>query len=189
MREMRPLLQSAKQMTVSFHTELYKLIPEDHQLRKIHEVIDFSFIHELVRSSYCEYYRRPANEPELLFRLLFLQILYNPSDERMIQDAQVNLAYKWFLGLNPEDPLPDPSQLSRFRNHRLGAGAVEKVLKAVVRQCIEKELVKSKTIIMDSTHTVAASQKQKPLEVLRDAAKRLFRVAVKKHPKLEKKLP
>ncbi len=72
---MGPLLQSAKQMTASFHAELYKLIPEDHQLRKIHEVIDFSFIHELVRSSYSEYYGRPANEPELLFRLLFLQVL------------------------------------------------------------------------------------------------------------------
>ncbi len=50
------MLQSAKQMTVSFHAELYNLIPEDHLLRKIHEVIDFSFIYEIVRTSYCEYY-------------------------------------------------------------------------------------------------------------------------------------
>ena len=137
------MLQSAKQMTVSFHAELYKLIPEDNQLRKIHE---------LVRSSYCEYYGRSANEPELLFRLLFLQVLYNLSDDRIIEDAQVNLAYKWFLGLNPEDKLPDPSQLSRFRNHRLGAGTVDEVLKSVVRQSIEKGLVKSKSIIIDSTY-------------------------------------
>jgi len=163
------LLPSAKQKTLSFHAELYKMIPQDHQLRKFHEVIDFSFIHELVRSSYCEYYGRPANEPELLFRLLFLQVLYNLSDERIIEEAQVNLAYKWFLGLNPEDPLPDPSQLSRFRNHRLGASAVNEVLKAVVRQCIDKGLIKSKTIIIDSTHTLAASQKQLPFKVLRDA--------------------
>lgn len=183
------MLQPAKQLTTSFHAELYKLIPEDHPLRKINEVVDFTFIHDLVRSSYCEYYGRPANEPELLFRLLFLQVLYNLSDERMIQEAQVNLAYKWFIGLNPEDTLPAPSQLSRFRNHRLGAAGVDEVLRSVVRQCIEKGLVKSKTIIMDSTHTLAASQKQKPLGVLRDAAKRLFRVVVKKHSKLEKKLP
>lgn len=82
--------------------------------------MDFSFIHKLVKNSYCIYYGRPANEPELLFRLLFLQVLYNLSDERMIQKAQVNLAYKWFVGVNPEDSLPDASQLSRFRNHRLG---------------------------------------------------------------------
>ena len=75
------------------------------------------------------------------------------------------------------------------RNHRLGASQIDEVLKHVVRQCIDKGLVKSKTIILDVTHTLAASQKQRPLEVLRDAAKRLFRVVVKKHPKLEKKLP
>jgi transposase len=188
-KELEPLLQPSKQITASFHAELYKLIPVDHPLCKINEIVDFTFIHELVRSSYCEHYGRPANEPELLFRLLFLQVLYNLSDERIIQETQVNLAYKWFLGLNPEDTLPDPSQLSRFRNHRLGAGAVDEVLKSVVRQCIEKGLVKSKTIIVDSTYTLAASPKQKPLEVLRDAAKRLFRIVVKKHPKLEKKLP
>lgn len=183
------LLQPARQLTVSFHAELYKLVPEDHLLRKIHAAVDFGFVHELVENSYCKYYGRPANEPELLFRLLFLQILYNLSDERMIQEAQVNLAYKWFIGINPEDPLPDASQLSRFRNHRLGTSQVEDVLKHVVGQCIEQGLVKNKAIIMDATHTQAGSQKQRPLDVLRDAAKRLFRVVVKRHPKLEKKLP
>ncbi|WP_438449022.1 IS1182 family transposase [Gorillibacterium sp. sgz5001074] len=183
------MLQPARQLTASFHAELYKLVPEDHLLRKIHAAVDFGFVYELVEQSYCKYYGRPANEPELLFRLLFLQILYSLSDERVIQDAQVNLAYKWFIGINPEDPLPDASQLSRFRNHRLGASQVEDVLKHVVSQCIEQGLVKSKAILIDSTHTLAGSQKQKPLDVLRDAAKRLFRVVVKRHPKLEKKLP
>jgi IS5 family transposase len=125
----------------------------------------------------------------LLFRLLFLQILYNLSDERVIQETQVNLAYKWFVGLNPEDDLPDSSQLSRFRNHRLGAAHIDEVLKAVVRQCIDKGLIKSKTLLMDSTHTLADAAKEKPLQVLQNAAKRLFRAVVKKHPKLEKRLP
>ncbi|MED3816306.1 transposase, partial [Priestia megaterium] len=62
-------------------------MPADHPLRKINEIVDFTFIHELVRSSYCEHYGRPANEPELLFRLLFLQVLYNLSDERIIQET------------------------------------------------------------------------------------------------------
>ncbi|CAG7650228.1 hypothetical protein PAECIP111802_04670 [Paenibacillus allorhizosphaerae] len=99
------------------------------------------------------------------------------------------MAYKWFVGLNPEDALPDASQLSRFRNHRLGATHVDDVLKQVVRQCIEHGHIKGKIIILDATHTQAAAQKQQPLDVLRDAAKRLFRVVVKRHPKLEKKLP
>ncbi|WP_353957724.1 MULTISPECIES: transposase [unclassified Peribacillus] len=42
---------------------------------------------------------------ELLFILLFLQALYRLSDDTVIENARVNLAYKWFLRLNPEDVL------------------------------------------------------------------------------------
>ncbi|HYE69779.1 MAG TPA: IS1182 family transposase [Anaerovoracaceae bacterium] len=183
------MLSNHRQIETSFHTDLYRLIPEDHLLRKINASVDFSFIFDLVRTTYCEFYGRPANEPEVLFRLLFLQTLYSLSDERVVQEAQVNLAYKWFLGLNPEDSLPNPSQLSRFRNHRLGASEVDEVLKSVARQCIDKGIIKSKTLILDATHTHASVQRERPIEVLQNAAKRLFRVVVKKHPKLEKKLP
>jgi transposase len=137
-------------------------VPEDHILRRIHVLVDFSFINDLVKESYCVYYGRPANEPELLFRLLFLQFLYNLSDERVIEDSQYNLAYKWFLGLNPEDSLPDSSQLSRFRVHRLGASRVEKVLEHIIKQSVEKELIQSKALIIDSTHTLANAAKGSP---------------------------
>jgi len=54
---------------------------------------------------------------------------------------------------------------------------------------IEQGLVKRKANILDATHTQASNQKKRPLDVLRDAAKRLFRVVTKRHLKLEKKLP
>lgn len=183
------MLRRNNQTEMSFHAELYKLIPEDHLLRKINRIVDFSFIFELVEHSYCQYYGRPANEPEVLFRLLFLQFLYNLSDERVVQEAQVNLAYKWFLGVSPEEAIPDSSQLSRFRNHRLGVSRIDDILSMIVRQCVEQGLIKSKAVIMDATHTHANCQKERPLTVLRDASKRLFRVVVKRHPKLEKRLP
>lgn len=183
------MLRRSRQTGMSFYSELYYLIPQDHLLRKIDAVVEFDFIFELVESSYCLDFGRPANEPEILFRLLFLQYLYKLSDERVVSEAQVNLAYKWFLGLKPEDSVPDSSQLSRFRNHRLGVGEVDDVLLAIVRQCVDKGLVKSKALIVDSTHTLAASQKQKPLAVLTDAAKKLYRVVIKRYPKLEKRLP
>jgi transposase len=71
----------------------------------------WTFSNDLVKESYCVCYGRPANESELLlFRLIFLQFLYNLSDERVFEDSHYNLAYKWFLGLNPEDTLPDSSK-------------------------------------------------------------------------------
>lgn len=183
------MLLNHHQSSLSFHSELYSLVPDNHLLRKVNESVDFSFINELVKDSYCVYYGRPANEPELLFRLLFLQFLYNLSDERVIEDSQYNLAYKWFLGLNPEDPLPDSSQLSRFRRHRLGANQVDKVLDHIVKQCMEKGIIQSKAIIVDSTHTHANAAKQKPLEVLKKAANRLLKGVKKQYSSLYKKLP
>ena len=183
------MLLNHNQSTLSFHSDLYNLVPENHLLKRIHELVDFSFINQLVQESYCIYYGRPANEPELLFRLLFLQFLYNLSDERVIEESQYNLAYKWFLGLNPEDTLPDSSQLSRFRRHRLGANQVEKVLDHIVKLCVEKGLIKSKAIIIDSTHTIANAAKDKPLDVLKKASNRLLKGVKKQYSRLYEKLP
>jgi transposase len=179
------MLLNHNQSSLSFHSELYSFVPEDHFLRRVHELVDFSFINDLVKDSYCVYYGRPANEPELLFRLLFLQLLYNLSDERVIEDSQYNLAYKWFLGLNPEDSLPDFSQLSRFRVHRLGANRVEKVLEQIVKQCVENGLIQSKALIIDSTNAA----KDKPLDVLKKAANRLLKGLKKQYSSLYTKLP
>ena len=75
------MLLNHNQSSLSFHAELYSLVPENHLLKRVHELVDFSFINDLVKESYCVYYGRPANEPELLFRLLFLQFFYSLSDE------------------------------------------------------------------------------------------------------------
>jgi transposase len=135
-------------------------------LKKINENIDFSFVDELLQDNYCKYYGRPAKEPELLFRLLFLQTLYKLSDVRIIDEAQVNLAYKWFLGLNPEEELPDPSLLSKFRKHRVGTNTLEVVHHHIVQQAIDKGLIKSSVLIIDATHTYARTKKDNPFRYI-----------------------
>ena len=65
------MLLNHNQSSLSFHSELYSFVPEDHLLRRVHELVDFSFINDLVKGSYCMYYGRPANDPELLFQFYF----------------------------------------------------------------------------------------------------------------------
>ena len=76
-------------------------------------MVDFSFNNKLLKDSYCKNFGRPAKEPELMCKLLFLQQLYNLSDEKVIEEANLNLAFMYFLGINPEDELPDKSLLSK----------------------------------------------------------------------------
>jgi len=94
---------------LSFHSSLYNKIPENHILKSISKVVNFEFINELLEDSYCKNFGRPAKEPEMMCKLLFLQHIYNLSDENVIEEANLNLAYMYFLDINPEDSLPNKS--------------------------------------------------------------------------------
>ncbi len=159
-----------KQITISEHIKLYdKIIPEDHILRKIKENVNFSFVNKLVAKEYCENFGRPANEPELMFKLLFLEIKDGLSDREVVQRAKTDMAYKYFLGLNPEDDLVSYSMLSIFRTTKIKDEAIlEEMLQETVRQAIEKGVIKSNSIIVDAAHTHSKGVKRTPTQILRE---------------------
>jgi transposase len=136
-----------KNMQLSIYSLLYDKIPEDHILKLINDAVDFSCINEFLGNSYSKYYGRPAKEPELMVKLLILQSLYNLSDERVIEDASLNLAYMYFLDINPDEPLPHPSLLAKFRVHRLQEVTLDEVIIEIVNQCVEKEIIKNSNIL------------------------------------------
>lgn len=160
---------------LSLYSILYKKIPENHILKKINNAVDFSFINKLLESSYCKYYGRPAKEPEMMSKLLILQYLYSLSDTQVIDEAGVNLAYMWFIGVNPEDDLPDSSLLAKFRTQRLKETTLDDIIKEVVRQCIEKGIIKGTGISIDCTHTEANTGKLVPERVMKRLAQKILR--------------
>ena len=160
---------------LSFYSVLYEQIPKGHLLMAVNEAIDFSFVNDLLKESYCENFGRPAKEPELMTRLLFLQHIYVLSDVRLMEEASYNLAYKWFLGLNPEDHLPDASLLAKFRTQRLREGALDNILMEIVRQCVEKGILKGKGVSVDTTHMEANCVKKVPERIMRQLARRVFK--------------
>ena len=161
-------------MELSPYQSLYDMIiPPDHILRKLKENIDFGFVNPMLKKQYCEHYGRPAKEPEMMFKILFLKKLYDLSDERVISSAQTDMAYKYFLGLSPEDKMVDPSLLTKFRKTRITEDILEELLKETIQQAIKKGLVKSGTIIVDATHVEAAVQAKSVPQVLRELTKSL----------------
>lgn len=66
-------------------------------------------------------------------KLLFLQHLYNLSDEKVIEEAELNIAYLYFLGVNPEDMLPDKSLLSKLRTQRLNESTLDEIMTEIIR--------------------------------------------------------
>lgn len=149
------------------------IIPADHLLRRIKENIDFSFVNPMLRKQYCENFGRPAKEPEMMFKLLFLKKLYNLSDERLISSARTDMAYKYFLDLEPEDRMIDPSLLTKFRKTRITEDILEEMLRKTIQQALDKGLIKSGTIIVDSPHTNASVRAKSPTQILRGLSREL----------------
>ena len=79
---------------------LDSLVPEDHLLRKIDENIDFSFIYDLVEDKYSPDFGRPSLDPVTLIKIPIIQYMFGIKSMRQtIKDIEVNVAYRWFLGL------------------------------------------------------------------------------------------
>ncbi len=121
-------------LSLSPYQGLYDaMIPHNHLLRRIKENIDF-FVNPMLRKQYWEHFGRPAKEPEMMFKLMFLKKLYDLSDERLISSAQTDMAYKYFLDLEPESPMIDPSLLTKFRKTRITEDILGEMLKETIHQ-------------------------------------------------------
>jgi transposase len=132
-----------------------RIVPVDHLLRKINRVVDFSFARQILQDRYNPDTGRPAEDPEFMLRLCLLQYIYGDSDRRVVENARLNLAYKYFLGLAVDAEVPDYTTISYFRAQRLGEEKFRLVLEQIVQQCIDRGLVKGKRQIIDSTPVIA----------------------------------
>lgn len=131
-----------------------KLIPEDHYLRQVKALIDFSFVRELVQDCYSPAMGRPAEDPVRLFKLEFLQLHYGLSDREVLKHAQVNVAFRYFLELSLESKLPSHGLLSQFRS-RLGLERYQGIFDEIVAQARSHGLVKDRLRLKDATHVIA----------------------------------
>lgn len=139
------------------------LVPQDHILRKIDKYIDFSFINNICRPYYCENNGRPAIEPEIMFKMLFIGYLFGiRSETRLVEEVKVNIAYRWFLGFGLEDKIPDASVIWQNRIRRFnGTDIPQQIFDRIVFQAIDSRLVDGKILYSDSTHLKANANKNK----------------------------
>lgn len=115
--------------------------------------------------------------------------MYDLSDERLINELSYNMAYKYFVGLAPEDKTIDSSLLTKFRKTRITEDILEEMLAETIMQAVEKKLIKSRAIIVDSTHTHSKSHPETPTQSLRRLSKNLRKEIYKTQYDLSKQFP
>jgi IS5 family transposase len=131
-----------------------RVIPEGHFLKLLERAVDFSFVNDLCRDAYNPDVGRPAYEPQMMFKMLFLQFLYDISDRRLEEEVNFNLVLKWFVGLAIDESPPDATSLTRFRE-RLSVERFTSIFNQIVSLAREQGLISDRLSIVDSTHVKA----------------------------------
>jgi len=138
---------------------LEQLVPADHRLRKLNRVLDLSFVHAAVRDRYCQDNGRPSVDPEVVLRLFMLQAIEGIRSVReLMNEVQVNLAYRWFIGYRMDEPLPDHSTLSRALD-RFGDEVFDRLFAQSIAQCQASGLIEGRVLHLDATMIRADIQK------------------------------
>lgn len=185
------MLNAQEQLPLSPFSALYDLIiPQDNTLRRINDVIDFSFVYEELSSKYCHNNGRTAQSPIRMFKYLLLKTIFDLSDVDVVERSMYDMSFKYFLGMAPEEGVIEASTLCKFRKLRLkDMDLLSLLINKTVTLAIETGVIKSQTIIVDSTHSGSRSNPISPIDILRLRSKQLRKALYQADDNIKDTLP
>ncbi len=133
-------------------------IPREHLLRQIDGAVDFGRIYEVIDAEtlYSREKGRPSVDPVVLFKIVMIQHLYGiTSLRRTMQEIDMNMAYRWFLGYSLSEPLPHFSTVSYNFKHRYGEDTIERVFRWILFEAAEAGCLSPDVVYIDGTHIKA----------------------------------
>ena len=170
------ILQNKIQLS-EFSSLYAMIVPETNLLRKINDLIDFSFIHDELVNKYCHNNGHNAESPIRMFKYLLLKTIYTLSDVDVVERSRFDLSFKYFLDMTPEEGVINSSSLTKFRKLRLkDTDLLNLLISKTVSIALAKGIIRTKSIILDATHTHSKSNPFSAIEVLRERSKQLRKV-------------
>ena len=179
------------EMMLSPYSEIYDIVvPKDNFLRQLNELVDFSFVYDELKDKYCHTNGRNAIDPIRMFKYLLLKTIFDVSDVDVVERSKYDMSFKYFLGMAPEEPVIEPSSLTKFRKLRLkDINLLDLLINKTVEIAIETDVLKSHTIIVDATHTKARYNQKSPKEILMDRSKKLRKAVYAIDASLKEEFP
>jgi len=130
---------------------LRQLLPDDHILVRVDGVLDLSWLRGEVADVYCADNGRPGIDPEAALRLMLAGFLLGiVHDRRLMREAQVNIAIRWFVGYGLHETLPDHSTLTRIRQ-RWGAERFRHIFQRTVQACVKAKIATGEIVHVDAS--------------------------------------
>lgn len=139
------------QLELFISGSLGQLIPEDHVLVRVDRVLDLSWLRQEVADCYCLSDGRPGIDPEVAVRLMLAGLLIGiVHDRKLMREAYVNIAIRWFIGYGLGEALPDHSSLTRIRQ-RWGAERFHRIFKRTVEACLKAKIATAEVVHIDAS--------------------------------------
>ena len=132
--------------------DIDSMIPEDHLLRQIKNCVNFDFIYEKAAPYYSRIGRKSI-DPVILIKMLLIGYLYGiKSERRLEEEVSLNLAYRWFCGIDFTQRAPDHSTFSQNRRRRFqDASIFREIFNEIVLKCIRLGIVSGETGVADGS--------------------------------------
>lgn len=158
---------------------LEEIVPKEHLVRKLDNCIDFRFIEDRVKELY-SVGGRPSVPPVVLFKLIFINIIFGiNSMRRTVKECEVNIAYRWFLGLSIYDDIPNYSTWSQNYIRRYKDSEVfDQIFDKILNQAMEYGFIDMETVFGDGTHQKANANKNKHKDVEVEIVKKVYEEAM-----------
>ena len=139
------------------------MVPQDHLLRIIDKAINWNFIYDLVVDKYSSDNGRPSMDPVMLIKLPFIQYLYGIRSMRQtVKEIEVNVAYRWFLGLDMMDKVPHFSTFGKNYTRRFkDTDLFEQIFSHILQECYKFRLIDPSEVFVDATHVKAKANNKK----------------------------
>lgn len=160
------------------------LVPNDHILKKIEKVIDFSFIHDLTRKYYSPDQGRACLDTVTLFKIPLLNYIMGKNSIRAtLEEAKVNMAFRWFLNIGLDSQIPNYSTFTQnYKRRYEGTDVFQKIFGVIVTKIIEMGFIDESSIFIDGTHIKANANKHKAIK------KRVKEIATTYQKEMEKEI-
>jgi transposase len=126
---------------------------QDHPLRAVRAMVDVA-LRNMGPQFDAMYAKvgRPSIPPEKLLRALLLQVLYTVRSERMLMEQlDYNLPFRWFVGMNIDDPVWDVTVFTKNRERLLAADVAKTLFAEVLAQARSRDLLSSEHFTVDGT--------------------------------------
>lgn len=162
-------------------TTLDRLVPADHLVRKMDQVMDLSFIYDLVKDLYSEA-GKESIDPVVLIKISLIQYTFGIRSMRQtIREIETNVAYRWYLGYGFEEEIPHFSTFGKNYTRRFaGTDVFEQIFAKILSEIEEQGCLHAENVFLDGTHIKASANNHNSRRERIPASVRFYEEELKK---------